>query len=45
MMHVRYPRSLRNVEDLCMLEPIGNFPPAKAEEGTYAMLDDQKLAA
>jgi putative transposase len=28
-----------------LLEPIGNIPPAEAEERYYAMLDDQKLAA
>ena len=28
-----------------LLEPIGNIPPAEAEERYYAMLDEQKLAA
>jgi putative transposase len=28
-----------------LLEPIGNIPPAEAEEHYYAMLDQQKLAA
>ena len=28
-----------------LLEPIGNMPPAEAEERYYAMLDEQKLAA
>ena len=28
-----------------LLEPIGNIPPAEAEERHYAMLDKQKLAA
>jgi transposase InsO family protein len=28
-----------------LLEPIGNTPPAEAEERCYAMLDEQKLAA
>ena len=28
-----------------LLEPIGNIPPAEAEESYYAMLDEQKLAA
>src|ERR1700710_506331 len=28
-----------------LLEPIGNIPPAEAEERYYAMLNDQKLAA
>jgi putative transposase len=28
-----------------LLEPIGNIPPAEAEERYYAMLDQQKLAA
>src|SRR3954462_13600395 len=28
-----------------LLEPIGNVPPAEAEERYYAMLDEQKLAA
>ena len=27
-----------------LLEPIGNIPPAEAEERYYAMLDEQKLA-
>jgi putative transposase len=28
-----------------LLEPIGNIPPAEAEERYYAMLDGRKLAA
>ncbi len=28
-----------------LLEPIGNIPPAEAEERYYAMLDEQKMAA
>jgi putative transposase len=28
-----------------LMEPIGNIPPAEAEERYYAMLDEQKLAA
>jgi len=28
-----------------LLEPIGNIPPAQAEERSYAMPDEQKLAA
>ena len=28
-----------------LLEPIGNIPPAEAEERYYAMLDEQMLAA
>jgi hypothetical protein len=28
-----------------LLEPIGNIPPAEAEERYYAMLAEQKLAA
>jgi hypothetical protein len=28
-----------------LLEPIGNIPPAEAEERYYATLDGQKLAA
>lgn len=28
-----------------LLEPIGNIPPAEAEEHYYAMLDDQPMAA
>ena len=28
-----------------LLEPIGNIPPAEAEERYYAMLDEQRLAA
>jgi transposase InsO family protein len=28
-----------------LLEPIGNIPPAEAEERYHAMLDEQKLAA
>jgi len=29
----------------CLLEPIGNIPPAEAEERYYAMLDAPALAA
>ena len=28
-----------------LMEPIGNIPPAEAEERYYAMLDEHKLAA
>lgn len=28
-----------------LLEPIGNIPPAEAEERYYAMLDEQQMAA
>jgi len=28
-----------------LLEPIGNIPPAEAEERYYAMLDDVPMAA
>ena len=28
-----------------LMEPIGNIPPAEAEERDYAMLDERKLAA
>ena len=28
-----------------LLEPIGNIPPAEAEQRYYATLDEQKLAA
>ena len=28
-----------------LLEPIGNIPPAEAEERYYALLDEQKMAA
>jgi putative transposase len=28
-----------------LLEPIGNIPPAEAEERYYAMLDDTPMAA
>ena len=28
-----------------LLEPIGNIPPAEAEERYYAMLDEQRKAA
>jgi len=28
-----------------LLEPIGNIPPAEAEERYYAMFDEPKLAA
>ena len=28
-----------------LLEPIGNIPPAEAEENYYAMMDNTKMAA
>lgn len=28
-----------------LLEPIGNIPPAEAEERYYAMLDERRMAA
>ncbi len=28
-----------------LLEPIGNMPPAEAENRSYAMLDDERMAA
>jgi len=28
-----------------LLEPIGNIPPAEAEQRYYAMLDEQAIAA
>jgi len=28
-----------------LLEPIGNIPPAEAEDRYYAMLDEERLAA
>lgn len=44
------PESLRDCRRLWfnnrpLLEPIGNIPPAEAEERYYAMLDDTRMAA
>jgi len=35
----------RLVQQQALLEPIGNIPPAEAEEQYYAMLDDVAMAA
>jgi hypothetical protein len=42
----KLPRAtLRNDNNRRLLEPIGNIPPAEAEERYYAMLEQPAMAA
>ena len=43
--HARPSSSPRSNGSRRLLEPIGNIPPAEAEERYFAMLNDQAMAA